>query len=111
MNIFGAVVIVGLILVFYVVHRFYTSQFEEVESPAATECPRCKSENIVSGLLGGDGFFRRARFSVRSGRLVWSTGVEIARSSCACLHCGVVWSYLDKDMLARVLKNPNESSY
>lgn len=92
-------------------HRFYTSDFGELDSPAASECPRCKSENIVRGLVSGGGFFRRAKFSINSGRLVWSRGVSIARSSTACLHCGVVWSFLDKDLLARVLKNPDVDEF
>lgn len=64
------------------------------------ECPKCKSQNVVSGHLAVCGHSTRVAVAFVPGDLKWyqfsfEAGAELQAEAFGCAECGLVWSTVE----------------
>ena len=73
-----------------------------MRSHAMPQCPKCQSQEVVTGKMVQYGGSTSAVFrptKTRFATLSVAGGVPVADESLACLDCGLVWTVADKAKL------------
>ena len=77
-----------------------------MEASPPSECPACRSTQLVEGeLIGGGELFNlpASTFRPRSrARLLLRGGVELPNRYMACCSCGLFWQTLDREAIGSI---------